>query len=330
VPGIVLAAIATPVVAAVRASAFGVDRSYADYRSMLEEGGIDIVAIATPTDLHYDICLAAAEAGAAIVCPPPLASTFGEAESMLHAVQRYGSTFIYGDPSIFAPLPARALDLVLTGTTGEVHRVSREVTVPEPPQGWRADIDRAGGGALLDLLCRGMLGAIRAAGGWPVEVAATMTGPVDSELEWGAVVDCHLANGCVVELSARRGDGPAVDRLLIEGEAATIDVDQAGGTLQVELHRGDGTSLDGERMDLDPSHRSLSSGAAQLWQHTVDVLAGRARPAAGIADAIAAFELACAAYAAAGSGQSVALPWHGGGEPPALAWRDSGSPGFDI
>src|SRR4029450_9608581 len=55
----------------------GIERVYDDYREMAEreadrEDGVEIVAVVTPNDTHFEIAKAFLEAGISVVCEKPL------------------------------------------------------------------------------------------------------------------------------------------------------------------------------------------------------------------------------------------------------------------
>jgi predicted dehydrogenase len=55
------------------AKKFGDARVFADYRQLIEEGGLDAVVVAAPDDLHYEMTVAALDAGLHVLCEKPLA-----------------------------------------------------------------------------------------------------------------------------------------------------------------------------------------------------------------------------------------------------------------
>ncbi len=67
---------------------FGWEHSETDWRRVLDDPEIDMVDICTPNDTHYEIAVAAARAGKAILCEKPLARDLREAETMLRAVRK--------------------------------------------------------------------------------------------------------------------------------------------------------------------------------------------------------------------------------------------------
>jgi predicted dehydrogenase len=81
-----------------------------------------LVAVSTPTDTHAPVCIAAAQAGADVLCEKPLAPSAAEAERLLRSVDATGHQLWCGyhlrymHPSIQVLLTNRAL-----GTISTVH-----------------------------------------------------------------------------------------------------------------------------------------------------------------------------------------------------------------
>ncbi len=78
-------------------------RAYADVESMLDAERPDLVTLAMPNRLHRDATLAAAAAGAHVLCEKPLAMNLTEADDMVDACRRAGVTLFYGEQLCFAP-----------------------------------------------------------------------------------------------------------------------------------------------------------------------------------------------------------------------------------
>jgi predicted dehydrogenase len=89
VPGAIITAVASPNTAAGFAARHDIPAHFADYRAMIRSADIDAVAIAAPNDLHFDVCLAAAEGQA---CPlrKPLAMSLAQSDRMIEACCQAG------------------------------------------------------------------------------------------------------------------------------------------------------------------------------------------------------------------------------------------------
>lgn len=63
---------------------------YTDYKEMLKRTDIDVVTIATPSGIHAEIGIAAAEAGKHILVEKPMAMTLKTADALINACRKAG------------------------------------------------------------------------------------------------------------------------------------------------------------------------------------------------------------------------------------------------
>lgn len=106
------------------ASEFGVPAAYDDWRAMLDEHAPDLVCIATPTDTHCEMTLAAIEKGAAVLCEKPTAMDAGEAQAMLDAAEAAGVVHMIDHELRFNPNRRKAKALIDAGELGTIRHVS--------------------------------------------------------------------------------------------------------------------------------------------------------------------------------------------------------------
>ena len=100
---------------------WGVHRLYADYRDMLEAEALDIVSVATHAPLHAEMTVAAAEAGVkAVLCEKAMATSLPDADRMIEACRKSGTTLSVLYHNRWDPLMVRVRDLVAGGTIGEL------------------------------------------------------------------------------------------------------------------------------------------------------------------------------------------------------------------
>jgi len=69
---------------------FGMTEGYLNYRRMLDEADIEAVMVCTPTYLHAEHVIAAAEAGKQIFCQKPMAMSSYDCHRMLQACEKAG------------------------------------------------------------------------------------------------------------------------------------------------------------------------------------------------------------------------------------------------
>ena len=139
-------------------------RAYASYEEMLKSDDIDIVTIATPSGLHMEPTVAAAQAGKHVICEKPIEITLDRIDAMVNAHAkagtRLGGIFPYRFNDMMVPLR----EAVRSGRLGTITCASVYVpwwrTDAYYEGSWRGTWKLDGGGALMnqsihmiDMLC---------------------------------------------------------------------------------------------------------------------------------------------------------------------------------
>ncbi|KQT51549.1 oxidoreductase [Devosia sp. Leaf420] len=106
------------------ASEFGVGAAYDDWLAMLDNHQLDLVLIATPTDLHAPITLAALDSGAHVLCEKPTAMDATEAKAMLDKAEALGRVHMIDHELRFNPNRARVAELIASGELGDIRHVN--------------------------------------------------------------------------------------------------------------------------------------------------------------------------------------------------------------
>jgi predicted dehydrogenase len=102
---------------------YGITRLHADYRAMLDEGGLDAVVVCSPAGTHAEIVLGALDAGLHVFVEKPMCITLADADAIVAARDRAGKVVQVGtmkrhDPAVEAMLEA------LPGSTAELRYAS--------------------------------------------------------------------------------------------------------------------------------------------------------------------------------------------------------------
>lgn len=124
---------------------------YTDYEKMLQEDSVDAVIICTPTYLHYEMIIMAAEYGKHVFCEKPMCLTVKEANEILSKISKNNIKLQIGYMRRFDDTYSRAKSYIEDGKIGEPLAyigISRD---PAPPPGWVAD-PKLSGGLFLDLM----------------------------------------------------------------------------------------------------------------------------------------------------------------------------------
>lgn len=136
------------------AAALGFERGTSDWRGLVDDPEIDIVAITAPNVLHAPIALAAIAAGKTVYCEKPLSTTAASALEMTVAAEAAGVTTLVGFNFLRNPMIKLAREIVAAGDIGEVtgfrgRHAENYMASPNAPHSFRTD--PAGGGALADI-----------------------------------------------------------------------------------------------------------------------------------------------------------------------------------
>ncbi|MFK3789843.1 Gfo/Idh/MocA family protein [Pseudomonas piscis] len=137
------------------AKAWGFAQAHADWRQLIDDPQVGLVAITTPNHLHFPMAMAALAAGKAVYCEKPLAVTSEQAGQMHQAAQAAGVVTRVGYNYQHNPLIVLARELIGNGELGQLVSFQGEFSEdfmadPDSPWTWRCDPQQAGG-ALADL-----------------------------------------------------------------------------------------------------------------------------------------------------------------------------------
>jgi predicted dehydrogenase len=135
------------------AAEFGIPRWSTSIKEAIDDSGTDTVVIGLPNYLHKQAALWAAEAGKAVLCTKPLATNAEEAKVMLEAVENAAVFHGYLEDLVYTPKTLKALQAVQNGALGKILWARSRETHAGPHSDWFWDVDRSGGGAIVDMGC---------------------------------------------------------------------------------------------------------------------------------------------------------------------------------
>ncbi len=96
---------------------------YTDYRKLLEDKTIEAVIIATPLNTHFEIVMAAFDAGKQVFCEKSIAYSMDECFKMYHKHKETGLIFFGGQQRLFDPRYIRAMEMIHSGMFGEIDAI---------------------------------------------------------------------------------------------------------------------------------------------------------------------------------------------------------------
>jgi len=292
-------------------SAFPSVKAYTGLHDMLERERLDLVSICTPDWLHADMCIAALQAGAHVICTKPVTTNIDDARRLIAAADATRRSLMVAHDRRFAPRYRAIKDVLEQGLLGTLFYIEldyfdhKERQFAKTPWYRSAEHPRA---------------AILGTGSHAVDLMRWFGGEVEEA--WGAgnhlaypdfpEDDCmigifRLSGGTIGKVTQTyasiRGAGEPDMRVTIHGTAGSIEDDKL-----IYLGMYDNVAamdLAGQkpwgRMPL--RQQSQSSHQAQIEYFISCVLAGRPAEPDG-RDAARTVAACLAAVEAARTGQS--------------------------
>jgi predicted dehydrogenase len=136
------------------ANALGFVRATSNWRALIIDPAVDIVAITTPNVFHESMALAAIAAGKTVYCEKPLSITAASARKMTETAETAGVVTMVGFNFLRNPMVILARDLIASGDIGQVtgfrgRHAENYMCDPDSPHSFRTDLK--GGGAVADI-----------------------------------------------------------------------------------------------------------------------------------------------------------------------------------
>jgi predicted dehydrogenase len=248
-PRLVLLCDVDPAHTSAKASEFGFERWTTDWQALIADPNVDLVAIATPNELHKEIATAALAAGKHVHCEKPMALTLADAEAMAAAARTATGKTLLGYNYVCNPAVQHAKRLIAEGVIGEVFDFRGGIDEdymadPELPWTWRLSAEQAGLGTLGDLTCH------------LVSVAHDLVGPISEVMAIAEPVHAMrpLPRGAGRRAAVENDDvAHALVRFQTGARGTLASSRIAHGRkngLSVEVHGSKGTiTLNNERMN---------------------------------------------------------------------------------
>lgn len=135
-----------------KAEEFGAAKVFTDYRDLLALPEIDAVSICTWNNSHAEISIAALDAGKHVLVEKPLCKTVEEALRVEEAVRKSGKILQVGFVRRYAENTRILKKFIDASDLGEIYYAKAScLRRLGNPGGWFADVERSGGGPLIDL-----------------------------------------------------------------------------------------------------------------------------------------------------------------------------------
>jgi UDP-N-acetylglucosamine 3-dehydrogenase len=275
---------------------------FTSYQALLA-AGVDAVVICTENARHRDMTLLAASAGKHVLCEKPLATNVVDAMAMIAACQQAGVQLMTAFPCRFHPAMLRVKAMVEEGRIGRILAI-KGTNRGRNPGGWFIELEKSGGGAVMDHTVH-VADLIRWLTGAEVtEVYAEVDNLINhADFDDVGFLTLQLSDGTFGTLDAswsRPKTFPFWGDVTLEivGESGVISMDMFAQNLVLysDTHGGISWVNWGSNMDLGLVHAFVSA-----------VESGSPVPVTG-EDGLRTVEVVQAAYRAADRKQPVTLP----------------------
>jgi predicted dehydrogenase len=293
--------------------------AFNDYRKLLEMKEVDVISLGIPNDKHCEVTVAAARAGKHIICEKPLCVTLEEADEMIETCKKHGVLLLYAEELLFAPKYVRAKVLVDEGAVGKPFLVKQSEEHGGPHMPWFWDVNRSGGGVLLDMGCHS-IEYTRWVLGKPVvkSVTAFMDTFVHKDRTKGedhsfCIIEYEGNKVAMIENSWAKGGG-VDDRAEIYGDKGHTRADLLrGSSLLTYSEEGYGYAVEKAGTTKGYTFTMFEEvwnyGFPQEMQHFVNCVLGKESPMETGEDGREVLRIIYAAYQSAGEGRKIEFPY---------------------
>ena len=283
----------------------GVARA-ASIEAVLADPNIQAVLIATPTNTHVDLIIAAARSGKAILCEKPIDIDMERVRHCAREIAPLDVTIMIGFNRRFDPSFRAIRERVLQGEIGTVEQVIISSRDPEPPvMGFIA----ASGGMFRDMaihdfdMARYLVGDIvevHAFGAVLVDPAIGAAGDIDS-----AMITLRARSGALVHINNTRRCVYGYDqRLEVFGSGGML---LAGNKTQTTVQASTASQAGAGDVLLHTFIERYAEAYAAEIDHFVECLHSKTVPLTNFADGVEALRIAEAALESMHTGRSVRL-----------------------
>ena len=309
----------------------GIPHWWTDSQKLLEMDEIDMVVLGVPNDLHCPLTEAAAAAGKHVVVEKPMAMNLAECDRMIAACKKAGVKLMYAEELCFAPKYVRLKQLADDGALGDVFLIKQSEKHDGPHTPWFWDVTRSGGGVMLDMGCHGTEFARWRLGKPKVksvycDMKLNMHGD-KTKADDTSILIIDFENGATADIEESWAKlGGMDDRAEVHGTGGVAYADLLHGiSIETYSKSGYGYSVekggDTKGWSFAMYEESWNYGFPQEFEHFVHSVRDDTEPSESGEDGRAVLEIIFAAYASAGQGRKIDLPFQSDAVRPYDLWK---------
>ena len=305
-----------------------------DLDAIIENSGCEVVDICLPNYLHASATLKAATAGKHIIIEKPLAVTLEEADEMIEACKKAGVKLMYAEELCFAPKYERVRQMVKEGAVGDIYMLKQSEKHSGPHTDWFYDINLSGGGVLMDMGChafgwfRWMLNNAKVSSVYASMSTVLHKGRTKGEDNSVVIIEFENGVTAVAENSWAKHGGMD-DKSEVHGTGGVVYADLFMGNAAISYSKsGYGYAMEKADTTIGWSftvfEEVFNQGYPHELKHFIECVQQDKQPLVTGEDGRAVLEMIYAAYASAGQGAKVMLPFSATVKKPIDLWLKTG------
>jgi predicted dehydrogenase len=255
-------------------------RVYGSITSLLADGDVDAVAIATPAATHHEIARAALAAGKHVLVEKPLADTSGRGRSMVEDAQERSLVLMTDHTYCYTPAVLKMRELIAEGHLGEVLfidsvRINLGLVQPDVDVFWDlAPHDLS----IIDFIVPGGL--------HPLTVSAHGADPLRSGKSCVGYLTLPLADGAIAHVHVNWLSPTKIRQMIIGGSRRTLVWDDLNPQQRLSVYDR-GVDLDLQMLDgAERSAATVSYRLGDTWSPALPETEALAVMVTEFADAI--------------------------------------------
>jgi predicted dehydrogenase len=193
-------------------------RAYADYQQLLDEQKPDVVTVAVPTALHYEVASEAIRRGIHVLIEKPITETEADGRALIEQAAQQGVVLAVGHIERHNPAIGALKQIIAAGDLGRVFEMRAQRVGPFPAR--IRDV-----GVILDLATHDIDILIHLAGSAPVRAYAETQQNIHSTREDMVSGMLRFANGVTATLEVNWLTPTKARRLTVLGASGMYEVD---------------------------------------------------------------------------------------------------------
>jgi predicted dehydrogenase len=199
-----------------------------DYRRIIEDSTIDIVAVATPVQTHFKFAAEALTAGKHVFVEKPMAASSAEARELIELANRHEVKLMVGHTFLYTSAVRKMKEIIDSGELGEIYYInSQRLNLGLIQQ----DIN-----VIWDLAPHDLSIILHLLGGWPLAVSAAGAAHISPRGEDVATMSLFFENDIIAFVQASWLDPDKIRRMTVVGSKKMMVYDDLQPAEKIRIY----------------------------------------------------------------------------------------------